>query len=255
MRRVWQFCLLSLSFILATFTFAPPDVARSFGFWQGSLVSGQTTCHQPPTNPHSSEICNLDRVAADWGVFCEGMPTWRKENVATPSIDGESLRVSLTDGGSGYSNAHFYREFAPEPNAVAFTLSLSFRFDQTTCNNNQGMPSVVQALEFTMNKWQQALRYEFALQWQNVGDGAPQWRYWDPHRAAPDRWVPFNPPIIQCLAPEQWHTLTLEGEINNGRVRYRRFTINQQSHNLNSVAERLDLREWKNPRFHLYFAN
>jgi len=22
-----------------------------------------------------------------------------------------------------------------------------------------------------------------------------------------------------------------------------------------SVAERLDLREWKNPRFHLYFAN
>ena len=83
-----------------------------------------------------------------------------------------------------------------------------------------------------MNKWYQSNRYEFALQWQNVGDGAPQWRYWDPHQPEPNRWVPLSPQITQCLPGEQWHSLTLEGEIIADQVHYSRFTINGQSHNI-----------------------
>jgi hypothetical protein len=170
---------------------------------------------------------NLDEDASDWGVYCEGSPTWAKENVATPSIDGKSLRCSIT-GGDPYSNVHCYRNLLPEPTAAVFTLTLSFWFSPTTTFNNQGAPSIIQALEFTMNKWHQSKRYEFALQWQNVGDCAPQWRYWDPHQ--PEPWVGLG--ITDTLEAEQWHSLTLEGEIINGQVHYRRFTINQQSHNL-----------------------
>src|SRR5262249_55886360 len=142
-----------------------------------------------------------------------------KESVTTPSIDGKSLRCSIT-GGAPYSNVHCYRNLLPEPAATAFTLTLSFWFSPTTTFNNQGGSSVIQALEFTMNKWQQSKRYEFALQWQNVGDGAPQWRYWVPNQSA---WVSLG--ISDTLAGNQWHVLMLEGDINNGQVHYQRFTI------------------------------
>ncbi|KAF5432198.1 hypothetical protein C5S39_04145 [Candidatus Methanophagaceae archaeon] len=174
---------------------------------------------------------NLDENAVNWGNYTdgEGLPTWVIENVATPSIDGNSLRCSIT-GGDPYSNVHCYREFPSDQNATVFNLSLSFLFSPTTTFNNQN--SIVQALEFSMSKWHQSKRYEFALQWenveQNVGDGAPQWRYWNPHH--PDKWV--NLGISDTLEGEQWHSFTMEGEIINEQVHYRRFTIDQQSHNL-----------------------
>jgi hypothetical protein len=94
------------------------------------------------------------------------------------------------------------------------------------------MPSVIQGIEFTMNKWLQPNRYEFAWQWQNVGDGAPQWRYWDPHQPGSNRWVPLTPPITQCLQGEQWHALILEGELIDGQVHYSKFTIDGEGHDM-----------------------
>jgi hypothetical protein len=82
-----------------------------------------------------------------------------------------------------------------------------------------------------MSKWQQEKRYEFALQWQNVGVGAPQWRYWDPYQ--PQRWVPLNFKVDNpCLLGEQWHILTLEGYIRGGLVQYQSFTIDSKTYNL-----------------------
>jgi len=185
-------------------------------------------CDQGATHPPSSITQDLDIDAQDWGTFCEGSPTWLKESVATPSIDGRSLRCSIT-GGTPYSNVHCYRNLLPEPAAAVFTLTLSFWFSPTTTFNNQGSPSTIQALEFTMNKWHQSKRYEFALQWQNVGDDAPQWRYWDPHQIEP--WVSLG--ITDTLEGQQWHSFILEGEILNGQVHYQRFIIDQQSQNLN----------------------
>jgi uncharacterized protein (TIGR03437 family) len=195
---------------------------------RSSTASGQ--CDQGPANPPNSATNDLDHNAADWGVFCEGAPLWVKDNVAAPSLDGRALRCALTGSApgapSGYSNVHCYRNLTPEPDATVFALSLSFQFRPTTTFNSDN--SIVQALEFTMNKWQQGKRYEFALQWMNVGPGGPQWRYWDPHRA--DQWVSLG--ISDQLAGETWHTLTLEGEISNGQVYYRRFKIDGRCHPL-----------------------
>ena len=76
-----------------------------------------------------------------------------------------------------------------------------------------------------MNAWEQGQRYEWALQWQNVGNGAPQWRFWDPHQS--EQWVGSG--ISDTVAGNQWHALTLEGEIQGGQVYYQNFTIDQET--------------------------
>jgi len=70
------------------------------------------------------------------------------------------------------------------------------------------------------------------VQWQNVGDGAPQWRYWDPSKAENERWVPINSDANYCLEGEKWHTLTLEGDIVNDQVHYKSFSIDNSTHSL-----------------------
>ena len=166
------------------------------------------------------------------GRLLRGRAGWVTENAAVPSLDGRSLRGGLT-GGAAYSNVHFYRHLLSEPAASKFTLDLSFYFTPTTTFNNQGSPSVVQALEFSMSKWYQSRRYEFAVQWQNVGSGAPQWRYWT--RTVPIRWVSLG--IADTLEGQEWHSLVLEGEIVGGKVHYRAVTIDGQPHAMDMTVE------------------
>jgi hypothetical protein len=232
------FALVMVASILATMASSSVNQATALES-DLSLVTLEQTPSEPmewskgPSNPPTSKIHDLDEYAEDWGVFCEGSLMWAKENVPTPSLDGISLRLVITDG-APYSNAHFYRNLLPEPVASAFTLTMPFLFTSTLSTtvgicNNQGGNSVVQALEFSISKWHEDRRYELALQWQNVeetpGDGAPQWRYWDP-----PQWVPINPSITQCLEAGQWYTLTLEGEIVDGQVHYHRFAITDTSY-------------------------
>jgi hypothetical protein len=154
---------------------------------------------------------------------------WHIQNVDSPSLDNESLRCSIR-GGAAYSNAHFYRIFTSEPLSVAFALSVSFRFTPTTCNNT-GSSSPIQGLEFTMSKFWQDSRWEFALQWENVAamanDGAPQWRFW-----TGSQWARLSHPVPQCLQSDQWHELTLVGQIVEGQVHYERFVVNRQVYSL-----------------------
>jgi hypothetical protein len=207
---------------------------------EGSITA--TGCDQgPATATPSSDVVNLDTDADHWGIFCEGAPAGLKAQAATPSVDGISLHCAIT-GGAPYSNVHCYRNLVADPFANKFELEMLFWFSPTTCNN-QGAPSVVQALEFTMSKWQQGKRYEFALQWQNVGEGGPQWRYWDPNRPEADRWVSFNPPLTQCLqggfASEQIQPFALRGEIVDDQVHYTRFTISNG--NVDAESHILDI--------------
>lgn len=175
----------------------PGIIASRVGYEAGAAM---TACDQGPKNSPTSKTHDLDEEAEDWGIFCEkspttgGFPTWSLTNVATPSLDGKSLRCSIT-GGAPYANVHCYRNLQPEPEASVFKLTVPFYFTPTTTCNNEGSDSIVQALEFSMSKWHQTQRYEFALQWLNVGNGAPQWRYWDPHRAEAERWVPLSPVV------------------------------------------------------------
>jgi hypothetical protein len=193
---------------------------------------------QPIVCPGSGEIpnnaiINLDQTERDWGVYCEGHPQWRMRNVSTPSLDGKSLECAIT-GGDQYSNVHCYRNLTEEPESTMFTMDMLFWFSATTCNNVGG-DSVVQALEFTMNKWDQGKRYEFAIQWMNAGAGGPQWRYWDGNQIPEQRWMSFNPPITQCLVGgnANRHSLRLEGTIVQDQIDLRSFTIDGVTHATN----------------------
>jgi uncharacterized repeat protein (TIGR01451 family) len=178
----------------------------------------------------------LDEHASEWGIYTEGSPTCvNPENVPTPSLDGNALRFAIA-GGSPYGNCHYYRNLPSQPYATQFTYTLSFWFTPTTTCNNNPDPPIIQALEFSMSKWDQSKRYEFALQWQNVGEGGPQWRHWDPNQPEPNRWVAMTPPITQCLQAGQWYLFTLEGEIIDGQVHYRRFAIDDDSYILDMTT-------------------
>jgi hypothetical protein len=200
-------------------------------------------CDAGPSNLRARAFLDLDHSAADYGVFCEdpsGMNrvlTWSKQDVVTPSLDGQALEIAITGGSSGNVNALFYRTLTAEPAAMVFALRLSFRFTPTT-HNNEGSPSAIQALEFTINKYIGGARYEWALQWRNVGNGGdPGWRYWHPHQA--DRWVDLG--IADRLAADTWHSLELHGEIVQGQVHYTAFEINGAWHVLDkTVAPAVD---------------
>ena len=196
-----------------------------------TAVSAQSDCQPQVSAPTNAQL-NLDDSVTDWGVYCENAPEWEMQNVAAPSTDGTALECAIT-GGDPYSNVHCYRNLLPEAAAAMFTMDMVFWFSETTCNNDS-QTSIVQALEFTMNKWHDEVRYEFAVQWQNVGPGAPQWRYWDGSQLPAARWVAFNPPIEQCLVggDDQPHYLRIEGAIVSGQISLSSFTIDNQAHDV-----------------------
>jgi hypothetical protein len=191
-----------------------------------TLVWTPTVNPRPPKT--LSVFNNLDQ-SGEWKGYTEGSPEWAIKYISTPSLDGKSLLCSIT-GGAPYSNLHCYQNLLSEPTADIFELTLSFWFSPVTSCNNQEIISTVQALEFTMNKWYQSKRYEFALQWQNVGDDAPQWRYWNPHEG--EKWVALNPAISECLEGQQWHTITIIGSIRDDQVYYESFIVDNRSHEM-----------------------
>jgi hypothetical protein len=182
--------------------------------------------------PLSSKFSELDENESMWGIYTDGLgaPTWEINNASNPSLDGNSLRCAIT-GGEPYSNVHCYRNLPAEPTSNLFRLSMSFYYQPSSTFNNEGGDSIIQGLEFTMNKWDQGIRYEWALQWDNVDQGAPKWRYWDPTHLT-NQWVDVLG-ISSPVTGEEWHTLLLEGDIFDGKVHYRRFVFDQQEHELN----------------------
>ena len=210
---------------------------RIFAFafaWLFVGFSSIWSADQGPSKPPTAARQRLEESAADWGVYGEGNPVWTLADTQAPSLDGQSLKCSIT-GGAPYSNAHFYRNLLDDGSRL-FSLSLAFQFSPVTTFNNQGGESVIQALEFTMSVWRHGKRYEWALQWQNVGTGAPQWRYWDPSRPAAERWVTMPTSVAQELSAGEFHFLTIRGEIRNGNSRYRSFLIDGAEYHLDLEA-------------------
>ena len=183
-----------------------------------------------------STIADLDEDATKWAIYEEnGNPISEVTNATSPSLDGHSLRCAIL-GGDAYSNVHCYRNLPAEPDSNVFLMSLSFYYrPNSSFNNASGVPSIVQGLEFTMNKWQNGLRYEWALQWDNVDPNAsppaPKWRYWDPAQAD---W--FDTGISGGITGMGWHTLVLEGGIFNGQLHYHRFTFDNTTFPLDIVT-------------------
>lgn len=156
-----------------------------------------------------SSATNLDDDAAQWGIFYDGGSAKATvTNVPQPSVDGTALEASLLSG-QPYVGIHVYRNLPLADTATSFELSLSFRFPNATS---------IQALEFTMNTWVNNQRWEWALQWENIGDGSPPpWRLW-----TGSAWQSIG--MTQQLSINTWHKLHLKGNISHGQVHYLSFS-------------------------------
>ncbi|MEI7555027.1 hypothetical protein [Candidatus Chlorohelix sp.] len=200
-----------------------------------------TLCDQSPTNPRSSRALFLERYAEDWGVYCEGptSPYYGQKRYVPES--GGSLECSIEPGNSPYANIYCYHDMLSKPNSKSFILSFSFWIPATTCDNAGGISSVIQALEFTFNKFYLSKRYEFALQYQNVWDGysathGPAWHYWNANGNS-GSWSDLPNPLHQCLLGNSWHTFLFEGEINSSdQVVYKNFTLDGVANDLTTIA-------------------
>ena len=223
LRRAFCIVLLScLSFGMA----ASQNVVKA-----GASVPNNTNPSPGSSIERYDTKSGLEEDASAWAVYTDGqgIPTWEVNNVTNPVLSGLALRCAIT-GGQPYSNVHCYRNLPAEPDSYYFVFSLDFQYRPESTYNNVGGDSVVQGLEFTMNKWIQGQRYEWAVQWENVGTNAPQWRYWNPNLPPDSRWVAQG--ISGTVSSNEWHTLLIEGQITNGMVEYKRFIFDGQEHTL-----------------------
>ena len=196
--------------IIAGTIFSP----RLFETSQLTLTPTPTLPPCPPLNSTNSKpglLSNLEDDTSRWGVFPDGDSP--AECVSSPSRDGTALRASLDYG----HDFQVYRNLAAVGKAVSFELSLSFYFTSATH---------IQALAFSMNKWTNGQRWEWALQWENKPDNTPEagnpptWRVWDGYGDG-SKGIWRDTHIMQQLSPNAWHTLDLKGDISsNGQVHY-----------------------------------
>lgn len=173
--------------------------------------------------PFVSQESHLQADVSQWGIFHDqGYSDGKLESATMPGADDQKLlKVSLLTG-QPYAGIHAYRDLPPSNNASVFHMQLRFYFPDKKS---------IQALEFTMNKWSQNQRWEWALQWQAVPDGssfqgkAETWRVWDGAH-----WQ--NIKVQQTLSASAWHTLDLYGTIVNGQVHYQTFRCDNRIVNL-----------------------
>ncbi len=219
-RRYWA-CLL----LLALGALPGPDAdARVSG-----IPPQADTCTKGPVADYIDQLDKLEEQRDHWGVFCEPSPStggyseWTLDLVSDLALDPPALECALT-GGAPYSNIHCYRNLQPDLSATVITYTLSFMLlPGPTCTDF--VTACVQALEFTASRWHEKQRYEWAVQWQNIGGPCPRWRYWD--FSNPDGWVPLNPERIETLHPNKWYDLTLVGAVDGQRARYLWFDLHE----------------------------
>jgi hypothetical protein len=81
-----------------------------------------------------------------------------------------------------------------------------------------------------MNNYFGGKRYQWAMQWENIGSGAPQWRLWNG-----STWQPIGVPDNNINAGT-WYALTIDGNIVNGQVHYLDFIIHGTTHSLSQYS-------------------
>jgi hypothetical protein len=194
------------------------DVAHFKG--NAAKIGALARACQGPISPLAS-TGRIDAAAGGWGVFWgDDLPRFSMGPSAPNGEAGSGggvLRLSLL-GGDPYAFAHFYANLADRP-ARRFTFSMRFYIGGATTFDNEKEASTVQALEFSLSKYAARRRSEIAWQWENVGDGAPQWRFWDPAKG----WVRTD--MAARISPRAWHELRFSGSVDGDSVRYESLSL------------------------------
>jgi hypothetical protein len=199
--------------------------AGSSGTGNSNTVTPTRATPSLTATSSSASFRNLEDDASQWGIFYDGgSATAKLDNITSPGVDGTALKISLVSG-QPYTGIHAYRNLNSADTATSFEMNLSFHLSSAT---------PIQALEFTMSTWVNNQRWEWALQWEHIGDGTqeqgnpPTWRVW-----TGKSWQ--NIGVRQQLSTNTWHHLHLEGDISSGQVHYIRFSCDDTSANLGQI--------------------
>ncbi|MGI9253889.1 MAG: hypothetical protein ACR2J8_09085 [Thermomicrobiales bacterium] len=186
---------------------------RALLFIAASLTAGPGFARPGSARAAASSFPNLENRFEDRRLWLDCLSA---NEYLRPVKTGENGAQGIRFGalrGKDYAGIHAYLSLPAQPTASAFTLSLRFRYPGSRVS------SPIQALEFTVSKWQGGQRWEWALQWQRVDDGlagggdAPNLRLW-----TGECWADTG--LRQNLAPNAWHAVTLTGDIAAGQVHY-----------------------------------
>jgi hypothetical protein len=163
-------------------------------------------CGGPSALPTAATV-DLDDDVAQWGVWCGGAPT------TALSASAQSLLVDYQhSGGDSSEFAHVYRNLLPDLSANTFKLNLEFNYQPG------GGSATADAVQFSMSAWRNQTRYEWAVEWLNLGT-TNTWRFWDG-----TKFVDLG--VSRDLSPGVWHKVELVGTITStGKVRYTSFKV------------------------------
>jgi hypothetical protein len=143
--------------------------------------------------------------------------------VPSPSEDGQALDINYGSGNKAYEGLDAYASspFGTDASALRYQVNYDFYFPNR---------APIQALEFCMNNYFGGKRYQWCMQWENIGSGAPQWRLWGGANSGV-KWKPIGIPATNINAGS-WYTLTIDGNIINGQVHYLDFIIHGTKYSL-----------------------
>lgn len=209
--------ILFYSFLISTLA---GSLLLNASYWLKQSTLASSSIIVTDTAAPTSVIGNLEDDPSQWQLFYQKTAKATLQKVTNPSIDGTALKVTFIKGDPD-ALAHAYRNLAAVDGATTFELNLYFLFTS---------PTAVQNLYFSMDKWMDGQRWEWALQWQNFNVGTFQsgWYLWDGSSLQ-------SIGVRQPLSANTWHFLHLYGDIFEGQVRYVTFTCDGISMNLGQV--------------------
>ncbi|HEU5271475.1 MAG TPA: hypothetical protein VFU36_16225 [Jatrophihabitans sp.] len=140
-------------------------------------------------------------------------------DVASPSEDGQSLKIDYQSGNPSYMGIYAYHKWAADHSATRFQINYDFYFPNK---------APIQALEFPMNDYINNVRYQWAMQYEIKATGGT-WRIW-----TGTSWQGIG--IAQTLNAGTWYTLTIDGDLVSNQVHYMDFIVNGTSHSLTGYS-------------------
>lgn len=169
-----------------------------------------------PSNPNSTTIPDVQKLGG-WEncTVCTGSALAvysMTQNVATPSLSGESAQFQLLSGTEPFGAALWFKFLGAQNSATHFVYDLNFYIDN---------PGVAQAIEFNVVQSANGSRYNFATQFDLAAGGV--WRVWDPIGS---RWVASSVTSPRPAA-KTWNHLIWEFERDSaGHAIFTAVTLN-----------------------------
>jgi hypothetical protein len=176
----------------------------------------------------STTIYNIDQktgwqscsVCAGAGGNGPSTPHSYTQNVASPSMDGKSMRFDI-GGTTPYANALWWKQLGANSGVKNFKYDLYFYIKN---------PTAAQALEFDVNQSLSGKKYIFGTQC-NI-KGGHVWDVYDPYGHA------WKHTSISCSTPKAytWHHVVLEFQrTSTPKVNFVAVTINGTKHYFNKL--------------------